>query len=253
MYLRGNLRFRLFSISKNFFKYYFYVEKNCFDIFISSLLNFFLFLSVKFKRNQFFGCTTVSIEQTFNFLANWSSLPIARTVTEKFTDRKPSTLLRILSRDWVSFDLFYAIISTLKLRYLDGCIVIRSLKILPFLVFDRWHPSRTSNIINLNAVPQSSFPHFIISIRLQMTKRLYLTNKNSFTFVEISKIEYNKLVIIFTTLLLFTYVYKKILMNSIFKKKKNYSTTTQSSRNEGKKERKEGRKVKIIHHRRPKR
>ena len=134
MYLRGNLRFRLFSISKNFFKYYFYVEKNCFDIFISSLLNFFLFLSVKFKRNQFFGCTTVSIEQTFNFLANWSSLPIARTITEKFTDRKPSTLLRILSRDWVSFDLFYAIISTLKLRYLDGCIVIRSLKILPFLV-----------------------------------------------------------------------------------------------------------------------
>lgn len=35
-------------------------------------------------------------------------------------------------------------------------------------------------------------------------------------------------------------------------KKKKYSTT-QSSRNEGKKERKEGRKVKIIHHRRPKR
>ena len=77
-----------------------------------------------------------------------------------------------------------------------------------------------------------------------MTKRLYLTNKNSFTFVEISKIEYYKLVIIFTTLLLFTYVYKKILMNrefSISKKKKIFNhSILQKRREKRKKERKEG-------------
>lgn len=135
--------FRIFSICKNFFKYYFYVEKKFFRCFY--FVKFF-FLSVRSLDEINF-----STEQTFNFLANWSSLLIAETVTEKFA-RKPNTLLRILPRDWASFDLLYTIISTLKLRYFDGCTVIRctskNSSIRAVLVFDpRWHPFTVRRIL----------------------------------------------------------------------------------------------------------